>query len=104
MLGRAKKPLREAVVHHSIDGSFSIRQGRWKLELCAGSGGWSDPKPGSVAASKLPSVQLYDLAEDIGETNNVQAAHPEVVSELKTLLENFVKTGRSTPTKGRVGK
>ena len=71
LLGRAKKPLREAVVHHSIDGSFSIRQGKWKLELCSGSGGWSEPKPGSAAAMKLPSVQLYDLSKDIEEKNNV---------------------------------
>ena len=34
--GRADKPLREAVVHHSINGSFAIRQGKWKLELCSG--------------------------------------------------------------------
>ncbi len=32
---------REAVVHHSIDGLFAIRKGKWKLELCAGSGGWA---------------------------------------------------------------
>ena len=45
--GRAAGPLREAIVHHSINGSFAIRQGNWKLELCADSGGWSAPKPGT---------------------------------------------------------
>ncbi|MCX6930653.1 MAG: arylsulfatase, partial [Verrucomicrobia bacterium] len=79
LLNHAHKPLREAIVHSSINGSFSIRQGRWKLELCPDSGGWSDPKPGSPEALKLPLVQLYDLSCDIGETNNVQAEHPEVV-------------------------
>ena len=39
-------PLREATVHHSVNGSFSIRQGRWKLEFCPGSGGWSFPASG----------------------------------------------------------
>ena len=39
LLAKADRPLREAVVHHSIGGRFSIRQGPWKLELCAGSGG-----------------------------------------------------------------
>src|SRR5262249_27302358 len=52
LLGTAKGPLREAVVHHSIDGSFAIRQGKWKLELCPGSGGWSRPRPGRDDASK----------------------------------------------------
>ena len=31
LLGTATGPLREAIVHHSINGSFAIRQGRWKL-------------------------------------------------------------------------
>src|SRR5690606_22847497 len=42
----APNPLREATVHHSVNGSFSIRKDEWKLEMCPGSGGWSDPKPG----------------------------------------------------------
>ncbi|OYV04906.1 MAG: hypothetical protein CFE26_14385, partial [Verrucomicrobiales bacterium VVV1] len=41
--GKATEPIHEAVVHHSINGSFAIRQGNWKLELCPGSGGWSAP-------------------------------------------------------------
>src|SRR5699024_134556 len=53
------QPLREATVHHSIDGSFSIRQGDWKLELCPGSGGWSDPKPGEETASILPECFVF---------------------------------------------
>jgi hypothetical protein len=89
--------LREAVVHHSINGSFSIRQGNWKLELCADSGGWSDPKPGSKAAQDLPPVQLYDLSKDIAEKNNLQARHPEIVTRLKALLDKYVSEGRSTP-------
>jgi arylsulfatase A-like enzyme len=90
-------PLREAIVHHSINGSFSIRQGNWKLELCADSGGWSAPRPGTPAAKDLPSVQLYDLASDLGEQKNVQAEHPEIVAKLTKLLEKYVADGRSTP-------
>jgi arylsulfatase A len=95
--GRATEPLREALVHHSVNGTFAIRQGHWKLELCPDSGGWSDPKPESPAAKGLPSVQLYDLSKDIGETQNLQDKHPEVVASLTTLLEKYVATGRSTP-------
>ena len=97
LAGQAGKPLREAVVHHSINGSFSIRQGNWKLELCSGSGGWSDPKPNTPAAKALPLVQLYDLAKDAGEKTNVQAEHPEVVARLTRLLEKYIADGRSTP-------
>ncbi len=94
--GRDHGPLREAVVHHSINGSFSIRQGRWKLELCPDSGGWSEPRPNSGAAKKLPATQLYDLTVDIGETNNLQAEHPDVVEQMTKLLDKYVADGRST--------
>ena len=95
--GRDKHPLRETVVHHSVNGSFAIRQENWKLELCPDSGGWSAPRPGSKTAYYLPPVQLYHLANDVGEQNNVQAQHPEVVDRLTKLLEKYVADGRSTP-------
>jgi arylsulfatase A len=95
--GTDKAPLREAVVHHSINGLFAIRQGNWKLELCAGSGGWG--KPGDAAALKqgLPPIQLYDMTKDVGEKTNVQSAYPETVERLTKLLEKYVADGRSTP-------
>ena len=90
------EPIREATVHHSINGSFSIRRGKWKLELCPGSGGWSWPQPGEET-DDMPAFQLYDLESDIGERTNVIAEHPDVESELKALLVRYVKQGRSTP-------
>ncbi|HIQ58648.1 MAG TPA: arylsulfatase [Candidatus Merdivicinus intestinavium] len=90
-------PLREAAVHQSIDGSLSIRKGRWKLELCPGSGGWSYPRPGRDSTEGMPEFQLYDLEADISEQNNVYADHPDVAKELKTLLTRYVLDGRSTP-------
>jgi arylsulfatase A len=90
-------PLHEAVVHHSMNGSFAIRQGKWKLALCPGSGGWSKPRPNQDDTSKLPAVQLFDLEADIAEQHNVQAGHPEIVARLTQLLEKFAREGRSTP-------
>jgi len=97
LLGEDKGPLHEAVVHHSINGSFAIRQGKWKLELCGGSGGWSEPRPGTKEAQELPATQLYDLENDLAESENVQARYPEEVERLTKLLEQFVENGRSTP-------
>ena len=95
--GRDNSPLREAVVHHSINGSFAVRQKAWKLELCPDSGGWSAPRPGSEPARDLPPIQLYDLATDVGERTNPQDRHPEMVQRLEKLLERYVADGRSTP-------
>jgi len=86
---RSEAP-RPPVVHHSISGRFAIRDGRWKLCLCAGSGGWS--KGGGTE-----SPQLYDMAADPGETTNVAAANPEVVARLTAALDRIVAEGRSTP-------
>ena len=42
--GTATRPIRNAIVHHSNDGVFSIREGSWKLILGLGSGGFSSPR------------------------------------------------------------
>ena len=34
-------------------------------------------------------MELYDLKSDIGETRNVAAQHPQVVSELLSLVRDF---------------
>jgi len=93
----ATGPIREATVHHSINGSFAIRRGKWKLLLCGGSGGWSNPRPAKARKANLPSIQLYDLVTDIAESVNVAAEHPDVVDQLKSLLKRYVDEGRSTP-------
>ncbi|WP_462337972.1 sulfatase family protein [Phocaeicola barnesiae] len=91
-------PIREATVHHSIDGQFTIRQGDWKLLLSASSGGWSAPMPtDTLALDSLPPVQLYNMKEDPSETTNVEAEHPEIVSRLRALMAKYVRDGRSTP-------
>jgi arylsulfatase A-like enzyme len=94
-----QQPAREATVHHSINGSFAIRKGQWKLLLAAGSGGWSSPRPGEEPAG-APDIQLYDLSVDEGEKVNVHDKHPEVTDELKALLNKYIKEGRSAPPTG----
>ena len=86
----------EAIVHHSINGNFAIRKGNWKLELCAGSGGWGAPREAEAIKEKLPPEQLYDMSSDEGEQHNVAAEHPEVVKELTALLQKYIDDGRST--------
>jgi arylsulfatase A len=96
LLGQDNAPLREAVVHHSIDGRFAIRKDNWKLELCTGSGGWGNPSDAQAKQAGLPDFQLYDLSVDIGETKNLLGEQPEVVRRLTALLEKYVADGRST--------
>lgn len=88
--------LRESIVHHSIDGSFAYREGDLKVCFCPGSGGWSSPTPDSQEADNLPDVQLYDLKEDIGEKNNLQAKNKDVVESYRDKLTLIVMNGRSS--------
>ena len=87
---------RNTVVHHSIQGKFAIRDGRWKLVLCPGSGGWTHPDA-NAAKEGLPLVQLYDMQSDPGETNNLHAEHADKVKELLATLKTYIADGRSTP-------
>jgi len=85
-----ERPIREATVHHSISGMFAIRRGQWKLITGKGSGGWS-----RAPREDDPPGQLYNLEEDIGETNNLYYDRPELVGELTALLERYKREGRS---------
>ena len=97
LLGTDRTPLREAVVHHSIEGKFSIRQGSWKLILAPGSGGWGKPGDAAARSAGLPEHQLYALDRDLAEAQNLAAANPAVVTRLTALLARYVAEGRSTP-------
>ena len=62
----------------------AVRQGDWKLRL-----------PGLKNLRKWPELdrgtqdaELYNLAEDVGEKNNVAADHPEIVERLTSLAKH----------------
>jgi len=88
---------RDSLVSHSIAGNFAIRQGDWKLCLAHGSGGWSDPRENAAIKQGLPPMQLFDLASDPGEQENLVKSHPEKVKKLLALLQRQVDQGRCTP-------
>jgi len=92
-------PIREALVSHSQNGTFAIRQGGWKLILDnKTSGGWMTPA-GKPPAPGTPG-QLYNLAEDPREQNDLWDEKPEIVARLTALLEKYKKDGRSVPKRG----
>ncbi len=88
--------VREDVVHQSINGSLSLRKGKYKLEMCPGSGGWSYPAPGEETAD-MPRFQLYDLETDISERVNIIEEHPAIEAYMKKILVGYIRNGRSTP-------
>ncbi len=55
--------------------SQAVRKGNWKAIR-------------KHVNSDNPTVELYDLSTDKGETNDIAAAHPEVVAELTALMNS----------------
>ncbi|TVR18409.1 MAG: arylsulfatase [Balneolaceae bacterium] len=77
-------------------GMRSIQDRTWKLIDGLGSGGFTapafiEPGPGD------PEGQLYNLEEDLAETNNLWFDHPEEVERLLNLLDEYDNKGRSRP-------
>lgn len=62
---------RDSLVHHSLTGMFAYRKGRWKLIDGRGSGGFSDFGNPVRNDPYGPEGQLYDMADDDGETVNL---------------------------------
>jgi arylsulfatase A-like enzyme len=85
------KPIREATVHHSGAGVFAIRQGDWKYILgTKGAGYHEGPESDDIG-------QLYNLAEDPYETNDLWDDRQDIVKRLKTLLEKYQQQDHSRP-------
>jgi len=76
------KTTRKDLIHHSIFGMFSLRQGDWKFVDGKGSGGWS------AATDSLPG-QLYYMKKDPSEKVNLYNKYPKKVEKLKQRLEEI---------------
>ena len=81
----AKSP-HEAIFYYSYTHLQAVRSGDWKLVAPRPAKakwlGWS-----ARMTERVVDFELYNLSDDIGEKNNVAAAHPEVVDRLKRLIE-----------------
>ncbi|WP_299782409.1 arylsulfatase [uncultured Formosa sp.] len=84
------------VVHHSINGKFSLRNKKWKLELTPGSGGWSNPTDNKAIDENYPDIQLYNMKTDAQETTNVYDKHPKLVKKMTAQLKEIIENGRTT--------
>jgi len=93
LLGRKlPDPERLLVMCSGGMGALSIRAGKWKFIDGQGDCGYREftskrphpaPKPGD------PPGQLYNLEKDLGETTNLYTQYPEIVQQLKQLLEKI---------------
>ncbi|MEY2726190.1 MAG: hypothetical protein RLZZ458_2057 [Planctomycetota bacterium] len=71
-------PVRQHAVSTACNGLPSFRAGHWKY-----------------VANAEP--ELYKLDEDIAESQNVAARHPEQLQSMRESFEKLIRAGRSTP-------
>jgi len=84
------------IIHHSATGHFAIRDGNWKLNMFRGSGGSLQPRFIQPENGE-PPYELYNIAEDPGESNNLYHDHPSIVKQLEKRITDIIQNGRSTP-------
>jgi arylsulfatase A-like enzyme len=87
---------RITMVQHSQRGVFALRHGHWKAIFGThGSGGWPPPAGGPPTEDSVG--QLYDLEVDPAEANNLWDTHPELVEELREILNRATGGSRTAP-------
>jgi hypothetical protein len=94
LLGDAGARGRDQLVMQAGSGALAIRQGPWKLIPASGAAGGKGKKKGKAGAAGGGDA-LFNLAEDLSETNNLAAKYPDRVKELAALLEKVTTQGRS---------
>jgi arylsulfatase A len=107
LLGEDRAPIRPYLLTQAFSGArtLSIRRGPWKYLDHPGSGGNRYDNNPELKKFALPDAapnapgQLYDLDTDPGETKNLHAERPDIVKELKTLLEHSKANGHSRLTR-----
>ena len=72
---------RSPLINHAANGRFAITEGHWKL----------------ILPFRKVGAELYDLARDPAETNNVAAEYPDHVKRLQEKATDIVLNGRTTP-------
>ena len=84
--GKAKAPP-HATLYWRLGGMMAIRKGDWKLVKISNDAAQADPS----VLNDLTGVELYNLKDDIGETKNLAAAHPDKVKDLTEAWQQWNK-------------
>jgi arylsulfatase A-like enzyme len=93
LLGHSRnKPLRDHLVVQDVSGELAICKGPWKLIPV--------PVRGHGKSGGPRGAQLYNLAADLRETNNVATQDPDKVKELSDLLAQVRQRRDSRPLSG----
>ncbi|NBW87379.1 MAG: arylsulfatase, partial [Planctomycetia bacterium] len=100
--GQSERPPRTTIVHNTNPKQYAIRHGDWLL-VDGKTGTMGEPpekawlEKHDVPPDDGQPVELYDLRRDVGQRENVAAAHPDTVAELQSLLKSVRSRGHTAP-------
>ena len=99
LLGKPDARGRETLIQqdNGNKGSFGFRKGDWKLLRHDKGKAFNLNVDQKLANTKVPKFQLFNLADDPAETNNLLENHPQIAAELKALLTQQIEAGRTRP-------
>ncbi len=80
LLRQTDQSTHQGVVAQSGPGDLSIRQGHWKALF-----------------HRSGKRELFNLKDDISETNDVLSSNPKIANEMTEMFQEFIDRGRSTP-------
>jgi len=70
LLGQPEKQKQHEYLYWELSGQQAIRMGDWK-----------------AVRKRLGKIELYNLADDIGEQNDIADKHPDIVARMEKLFE-----------------
>ncbi|MCR9265274.1 MAG: sulfatase [Flavobacteriaceae bacterium] len=90
LTGERTQPVQDAYFfYYRVNEMFGVRYGKWKMyfphryRTMDGQEPGKDGQPGNYRYVDMEEIELYDVVNDVSETNNVAEAHPEIVAEIK---------------------
>ncbi|MEY4485233.1 MAG: Arylsulfatase, partial [Verrucomicrobiota bacterium] len=107
MLTQGAKSPHEAILSASTPTRAAVRMGDWKLLLNASEQDSEEAAEGATRKGKNKkidqgeTVELYNLATDIGETTNLATGEPERVATMRAKLNLLLK---DAAPQGHLGK
>lgn len=92
LLGQNDAAAREAHFYYRVYKLEAVRSGPWKLALEPQSFSMGFKEDAQHQGESKPGLRLYNLQNDIGETTDVSAQHPDIVKRLKALADREAAT------------
>lgn len=92
--GKSQKEPHEALFfYYKVNELHAVRYQNWKMyfphsyRTLKGRAGGTDGMPVPYEQDILQEIELYDLAQDISESQNVAAQHPDIIEKISQLAD-----------------